>query len=186
MGLSDNVPAFTGLRRKYLHSIARLHLAGYVVVLIMLLIAGGAAVIGISAVRTNYTHTVTVTDVLANLVVTQVRYIDDEETGLRGYLLTGDRPTCTARYTAAEAAIPAARVRINTLADAEAGAPDVIRPFIAATVRWQVWARQVLIAPAKTGPALLAQQAVGKALFDKSRALIYRRDLSGRHSYIGT
>jgi signal transduction histidine kinase len=170
MRLSSNFPAFTGFRRKYLHSIAKLHLVGYVIVLVMLLIAGGAAVIGISAVRANYTHTVTVTDVLANLVVTQVRYIADEETSLRGYLLTRDR-AYLAPYTAAEAAIPAARVRINTLADAEVGAQPLIRPFIAAAERWQIWAKQVLAQPPKTGAALLAQQATGKALFDKSRTL---------------
>lgn len=160
----------TKLRRRYLHSIARLHLFGNVVVMLTLLVAGAAVVVGISAVRANYTHTVTVTDVLANLVVTQVRYLDDEETSLRGYLLTRDR-SYLAPYTAAEAAIPAARDRIRTLAATESGAPAVIQPFLTAAIGWQNWAKQVLAQPPRTGPALLAQQAKGKALFDKSRAL---------------
>ncbi|MGH2344119.1 MAG: sensor histidine kinase [Chloroflexota bacterium] len=170
MSNSPSLPRLAKLRHRYPYSIAQLQMAGYAAVLLLLLLAGGTVVAGISKVRDNYTHTVTVTDVLANLVVSHQRRLDDMETGLRGYLLTRDRDYL-APYTSAQAELPAARQRLDSLAASEQGASARVKAMEAMGSRWQAWAKQVLAGPAKTGKALLAQQDTGKALFDQSRVL---------------
>lgn len=170
MGDSGTRLVLSKFRHRYLHSIAQLHVAGFTAVLLLLLIAGSTVVVGIGKVRENYTHTVTVTDVLANLVVSQERLLDDMETGLRGYLLTKDRDYL-APYTAAQASLPPARKRLNALADSEQGVSARVRAMEVPSMRWQAWAKQVLAGPPLSGQALLDQQHAGKALFDQSRLL---------------
>src|SRR5579883_1629159 len=93
-------------------------LAGYAGVILLLILAWAAATVGTSVLRASYTHTVDVTDALTADVVTLEKLRDDEETGLRGYLLTLS-PEFLQPYTAARQAIPELRRRTAALADSE-------------------------------------------------------------------
>lgn len=111
------------------------------------------------------------------VVKTQIEHVlallDDAETGVRGYLLTGDR-TWLAPYTTAQAALPGALAQLTTLvADnpierARAGA---IRANGGAELR--VLAALVAAGPPPAGTVsdtLTAQLASGKTLMDGLRA----------------
>lgn len=167
-----DVPALVGnLQRRYLRGIGKLHLVGYLAVLVLLLAAGGAAVSGINIVRDHYTHTVDVTDALNASVLDQIRLLDDQETGLRGYLLTG-QASYLQPYNAAAGKISGLRARSLTLARAESGTMPLVAAVVGAGDRWQSWATQVLASTRLSGAALLAQQNVGKQLFDGQRAAV--------------
>ncbi|HVC82462.1 MAG TPA: CHASE3 domain-containing protein [Chloroflexota bacterium] len=75
--------------RRFPRGIGMLPLIGYLAVLAFLCAAGGAAMAGIRTMRDHYTLTVEVTDALNAAVLAQLRLLDDQETGFRGYLLTG-------------------------------------------------------------------------------------------------
>lgn len=146
-----------------------LHLVGYLVVLAFLCAAGGAAIAGIRTVSDHYTHTVEVTDALNAAVLDQTRLLDDQETGLRGYLLTG-QASYLQPYNAAAGEIPVLRGRAVTLAHDEPGAGPLMAAMVDDEVRWQSWATQVVTSPRLRGSALLTQQSIGKSLFDRQRA----------------
>jgi len=155
--------------RRFPRGIGMLHLVGYLAVLGLLCAAGGAAIAGISTVRDHYTHTVEVTDALNAAVLDQIRHLDDQETGLRGYLLTG-QASYLQPYSAAARDIPSLRARSLALAQDEKGAEPLVAAVVNDGDRWQSWATQVVAAPRLSGAALLAQQNVGKRLFDSQRA----------------
>jgi len=156
-----------------MHSIRIYLLAGYLGTLALLVLTWVIATAGTTMLRANYAYTVRTTDALSGVVLETSKLRDDEETGLRGYLLTG-RPSFLAPYAAAQRELPAILQQVNTLA---VGQP-AIRPSLlarrAAGDRWDRWARQVLRQPAPYSPrsaALVAQQEEGKALFDHYRAV---------------
>jgi signal transduction histidine kinase/CheY-like chemotaxis protein len=100
-----------------------------------------------------------------------IKLMDDEETGLRGYLLTHDT-SFLAPYTTAWRVRPALHARDARLSTAVPG----LQPLLAArrqrAVAWERWARQ-LLAHLPAGPsssaANVAQQRAGKQLFDAWR-----------------
>src|SRR5205085_1362779 len=133
-----------------------------------------------STLHATYTHTVNVVDALSTDMVLRTKLMDDEETGLRGYLLTG-QPVFLQPYAAAQAALPTLRRRTETLAQVD---PRLRREAAVLEHRaqvWETWAQQVLRQPRAHGnnaAGVRAQQLAGKALFDAYRAAADR--LSGR------
>jgi len=145
--------------------------AGYLGALTLLVVAWAVASTSTAALCADYAHTVRGADALSTLVVQGSKLRDDEETGLRGYLLTGNR-SFLAPYLAAQRQIPVLQGQTDALATA---APDM-RPLILArrglADQWEHWARGVLghpLAPPRSSAALVAQQEEGKTLFDRYR-----------------
>src|SRR5947209_9141264 len=105
-------------------------LAGFLGALVLLLLAWLVAGLSAATLRSNYAYTVRTTDALTNAVMQTTKLRDDEETGLRGYLLTG-RQQFLAPYLQARQEVPAMVRQVDLLS---AAAPDV-RPFLQARSR---------------------------------------------------
>ncbi len=131
-----------------------------------------AATLSTNALSASYSHSVQHIDAISVAVSEGSKLRDDEETALRGYLLTGQK-VFLAPYTAALAAAPALQKQIDALiADDSA-----LRPLILNRRRiggiWGVWAAGVIknpLAYPRASSHLIAQQLQGKALFDQYRA----------------
>ncbi len=155
-------------------------LIGYLAVAALLVLAWGLTAVGMNTLRASYTRTVTIDDELSTLVLQRIKLSDDEETGLRGYLLTGQKEFLQP-YDNAQGQLPLLRGRSEKLA---AGVPDAgVTPYLV-TMRqrsqaWERWARHTILhpssipgagaVPARSG-AVVVQQSVGKLLFDAYRA----------------
>ncbi|HWE62507.1 MAG TPA: response regulator, partial [Chloroflexota bacterium] len=130
-----------------------------------------AVALSTSRIHATYTNAVTIVDRLDVLLIEGSKLRSDEESGLRGYLLTGNRAYLQP-YLAAERERPILRRQVLAL---EARLPDIIPQLNvrrAAGDAWETWARGVLAHPhayALGSPALIAQQDVGKRLFDRYR-----------------
>ena len=155
-----------------MHSIRARLVAGYLGALTLLVVAWAVASTSTAALRADYAHTVHGVDALSTLVLQGSKLRDDEETGLRGYLLTSNR-SFLAPYLAAQRRAPALRRQTDALLGA---APDV-RPLILArrglADRWERWAWGILrqqTAYPRSSAALVVQQEEGKTLFDRYRA----------------
>jgi diguanylate cyclase (GGDEF)-like protein/PAS domain S-box-containing protein len=146
--------------------------AGYLGALTLLVVAWAVASTSTAMLRADYAHTVRGADALSMVVLQGSKLRDDEETGLRGYLLTGNR-SFLVPYLAARRQSPALRRQADALA---ASAPDALPLILAgrnAADRWDRWAQGILRRPAaspRDSAALVAQQKVGKTLFDRYRA----------------
>ena len=149
-------------------------LVGYLGVAALLALTWGLTAAGSNALRASYTRTVTVDDQLSNLVLQRIKLSDDEETGLRGYLLTG-RAEFLQPYNSALQQLPPLRHRSEELAarDPAAGLAPYLVAMRLRSAEWNRWARQVVRRPGallgRSGAAI-AQQYVGKRLFDSYRA----------------
>jgi len=134
------------------------------------------ATVSADRLRAHYAHTVDTLDTLSAAVLHGAMLRDDEETGLRGYLLT-ERPRFLQPYDAARRAFPVLHHRQDLLATAEPAALPLLRVQRRAGEAWDQWAAGVLAHPT-TAPrgtaALVAQQDQGKALFDRYRAATAR------------
>jgi CHASE3 domain sensor protein len=153
------------------HSVRAHLLAGYVTALLLLGVTAIGAVMATSTVRHQFIHAVQTDTPLMQDVRLSIKLMDDEQTGLRGYLLTHDTSFLTP-YTTARRVRPALHARDARLSAALPG----LRPLLAArrqrAVAWERWARQLLAYP-PAGPsssaANVAQQREGKRLFDAWR-----------------
>jgi signal transduction histidine kinase/CHASE3 domain sensor protein len=155
-------------------------LASYVVMIGLPGLAWAVTASMTSTLRATYTHTVNVVDALSTDVVLRTKLMDDEETGLRGYLLTG-QPIFLQPYAAARAALPALRWRTEALAQADPQWRREAAVLLRRAQAWEAWAQQVLRQPRAHGgnaSGVRAQQRAGKTLFDAYRAAADR--LSGR------
>jgi len=158
------------------HSINRRLLASYASMIVLLGVAWVVALVASNTLRASYNQTVNTVDALSGEVTLQIKLMDDEETGLRGYLLT-ESAAFLQPWTAARKALPVARERASALAST---APRV-RPLLMAMDRyaldWEHWAAPLAqlatTTPAMTVPrgstTLLAQQLDGKTRFDRYR-----------------
>jgi len=158
------------------HSINRCLLASYASMIVLLGVAWVVALVASNTLRASYNQTVNTVDALSGEVTLQIKLMDDEETGLRGYLLT-ESAAFLQPWTAARKALPVARERASALAST---APRV-RPLLMAMDRyaldWEHWAAPLAqlatTTPAMTVPrgstTLLAQQLDGKTRFDRYR-----------------
>jgi len=134
------------------------------------------AAVSADRLRASYAHTVNTIDALSGAVLQGVKLRDDEETGLRGYLLTG-RQRFLQPYNAARRALPALRHRQDLLMVAEPVALPLVRAERRAGDAWDRWAMGVLGHPLpapRDVAALIAQQDHGKVLFDRYRAAANR------------
>ncbi|HKO23820.1 MAG TPA: ATP-binding protein [Chloroflexota bacterium] len=155
-------------------------LVSYVVMIALAGLSWAVTASMTSTLRAGYTHTVNVVDALSANVVLRTKLMDDEETGLRGYLLTR-QPVFLQPYAAARAALPALRRRTETLAQADPQLRREVTVLERRAQAWETWAQQVLRQPRAHGSnasAVRAQQLAGKSLFDAYRAAADR--LSGR------
>jgi len=131
-----------------------------------------AATISANTLRANYVHTVGSVDALTAAVLRTGALRDDEETGLRGYLLTG-QPEFLQPYRAAQQALPALSRHIDALTagDPKERAAILSRRRLARD--WEQWAADALRYPTAfpfRSAASVAQQRTGKRLFDRYRA----------------
>src|SRR5207253_5922634 len=129
----------SGLR----HRVGFRLVAGYLSVLLLLGVAWAVAALGANALRVRFSHTVQIDDALAANVVLRTKLADDEETGVRGYLLT-HRPVFLEPYTRAHRALPALRAHGDALGAGEPAVRPVLATMWRRAVTWERWARQIL------------------------------------------
>lgn len=144
--------------------------AGYLSVVLLLAIAAILSSMAAGNVQTQFDHTVRVDSVLLRDVVVLTKLMDDQETGLRGYLLTRSR-LFLQPYANAAVALPQVRRSTDALVQREPSVRPLIVTMRRRALTWQHWAAGVLDkTPEPAGaPALRAQQLVGKRLFDQFR-----------------
>jgi methyl-accepting chemotaxis protein len=92
-------------------------LGGYLVLIIALVVSGIIANRSNRSARTDFRHTVETVDAISSTILTSIKLHDDEETALRGYLLTG-QPVYLAPYASAAKALPLLQAQVDTLASA--------------------------------------------------------------------
>ncbi|HEX6506010.1 MAG TPA: CHASE3 domain-containing protein, partial [Chloroflexota bacterium] len=167
-------------------SIAGRLLAGYGVVMVLLALTWGAGAYSTNQMNARLSHAVEVNDALLSNVTDRVKLLDDEETGLRGYLLT-TRLQFLEPYSRAHRLLPPLRTHGAVLANR---LPDSLALFRLMTQRarvWEPWARTVLQHPPfnPRAPVAVANQITGKRLFDQFRAassaLVQKIDVNRRH-----
>jgi PAS domain S-box-containing protein len=104
-------------------------------------------------------------------VLRRVALMVDEETGLRGYLLTHDA-SFLVPYTTARRTLPALRARDARRGSAVPGVPSLLASMAQRAVAWERWAHHLLAHP-PAGPssssANVTHQRAGKRLFDAWR-----------------
>lgn len=161
--------------------------AGYIAVVVLLALAWATTTISTTTLRANYTHTVNTVDALSAMVLQGSKLRSDEETGLRGYLLTG-RPAFLQPYLSAQRAIPALRHNILVLAAGDTRLTSLLHARAKTAQTWEQWATGVLRQSAPTSfrtAAFIAQQQRGKHLFDQYRTataeLIHYLDTRRQH-----
>src|SRR5919204_4494965 len=155
--------------KELLHSVRAQLIAGYVAALLLLGLTAIGAATGASTVSHNFVQAVRTDDVLTDIILLRTKLVDDEETALRGYLLTHD-PSFLVPYTTARRLLPALRARSARLGSAVPGLPPLLVTMRQRVLAWERWARQLLAHP-PTGPssARTAQQREGQRLFNAYR-----------------
>ncbi|MDB5076301.1 MAG: multi-sensor signal transduction multi-kinase [Chloroflexi bacterium] len=146
-------------------------LLGFVGVAAILIVAWLITANRLSVVGGNDTATVMTTDALTKNVFARMKLNDDEETGLRGYLLTG-KPEFLQPYHAARQQLPALRQLGDVLASQEPGALPLQKTMRQRAVAWESWAQALLRRPLPAtprSPAVIREQMQGKALNDRLR-----------------
>jgi CHASE3 domain/Histidine kinase-, DNA gyrase B-, and HSP90-like ATPase len=111
----------------------------YVVMMGLLSLAWAVSASMTSTLRATYTHMVNVVDALSTDVVLRTKLMDDEETGLRGYLLTAQL-VFLLPYAAARAALPRLRRRTEALAQAEPHLRREAAVMLRCAQAWEAWA----------------------------------------------
>ncbi len=158
------------------HSINGRLLASYASVVALLGVTWVVALVAANTLRANYDQTVNTVDALSGEVTLQIKLMDDEETGLRGYLLT-ESAAFLQPWTAARNALPAARGRASALAGAAPQLQSLLVSMDRDALDWDRWAtplaRSRPSAP-RGSAALLVQQLDGKARFDRYRGAAER------------
>jgi PAS domain S-box-containing protein len=133
-----------------------------------------AGTLSTNALHAGYTRSVHHIDALAAALLEGSMLRDDEESSVRGYLLTGQK-TFLAPYYAALPAAPALQQRIDALIADDPQMRPLVMNRRRAGQAWANWAADVLKHPHaydRDSPRLIAQQLQGKALFDRYRAAI--------------
>jgi len=151
-------------------------LASYLGLIAVLAVTWAASVVSADTLRLNYTHTVNGLDALSNNVLLRLNLMDDEETGLRGYLLTR-RTEFLQPYLAAQRALPGAWREASSLLHQEPDLRALDDATVARAQAWNRWARRTLRearTPTQGSSALVERQAEGKTLFDAYRAATAR------------
>jgi signal transduction histidine kinase len=156
--------------KELMHSVRAQLIAGYVAALLLLGLTAIGAATGASTVSHEFVKAVRTDDVLTDIILLRTKLVDDEETALRGYLLTHDT-SFLVPYTTARRLLPALRARSTRLGTAVPGLPHLLVSMRQRVLAWERWARQVLAhPPAGPSSARAAQQRAGERLFNAYRA----------------
>jgi signal transduction histidine kinase len=155
--------------KELMHSVRAQLIAGYVAALLLLGITALGAATGASSVSHDFVQALRTDDVLTDIILLRTKLVDDEETALRGYLLTHDA-SFLVPYTTARRLLPGLRARSARLGTAVPGLQPLLVSMRQRVLAWERWARQVLAHP-PTGPssARAAQQREGERLFNAYR-----------------
>jgi PAS domain S-box-containing protein len=143
-------------------------------ILILLGLMWGAGTLGTNALHAGYTRSVQHIDALNAVLLEGSKLRDDQESSVRGYLLTG-QPDFLAPYNAALQAAPALQRKIDALIAEDPRMRPLVLGRRRAGQAWANWAAGVLKHPLaydRGSSQLVAQQRQGKALFDTYRAAI--------------
>src|SRR5919199_1853964 len=155
------------------HSVRAHLLAGYVIALLLLGLTAIGAVTATGAVNHEFIQAVQTDSPLMQDVLRRVAQMVDEETGLRGYLLTHDT-SFLAPYTTARRTLPALRAGSAQLSAAVPGVQPLLATMTRRAVAWERWAQHLLAHPPagpSTSAASIAQQQEGRRLFDAWRVI---------------
>lgn len=144
-------------------------LLSYIAILILLLAASLGAVAGTRQIRSQLSQIVDRDDALERLVVQHLTLLDDQETGVRGFLLTRDSRFLQPYRDAISRLQPLRKQSLRLIE----GDPQLIHlsnVLSARSRRWQDWARLALRYPVPArSHALVQQQLEGKRRFDAYR-----------------
>ncbi len=145
-------------------------LTGYLILIVLLAGSWVVAAVSASRVRENYQHAFRVDSALIDNVNLRVKLLDDQETSVRGYLLT-NRNRYLQPYHAALRQLPSVRAESARLAmQATARVRVLDRRLTRAGTAWQEWAKEMLArADAAASPYFLTVMDQGKLLFDRYR-----------------
>jgi signal transduction histidine kinase len=162
--------------KELMHSVRARLIAGYVAALLLLGLTAIAAATGASTVSHELVQAVQTDGVLMDVILLRTKLVDDEETGLRGYLLTHD-VSFLEPYTTARRLLPGLRARSARLGTAVPGVQPLLVSMRQRVLAWERWARQLLAHP-PTGPSSssggIVQQREGKRLFEAYRVASVR------------
>src|SRR5919201_4005842 len=150
------------------HSVRAHLLAGYVTALLLVGLTAIGALTATSAMHQGFIQAVQTDGPLMQDVLRRVTLVDDEATGLRGYLLTHDR-SFLPPYTTARRTVPAVRARTARLGTTLPGVQPLLASMTQRAVAWERWAHHLLAHPPagpSTSVAGIAQQQEGRRLFD--------------------
>lgn len=145
--------------------------AGYVLIMLLLALTWAAGAYSAGQINSRITYTVQVDDALLHNLTDRIKVMDDEETGLRGYLLTG-QPQFIDPYLHAQRQLP----RLRTQGIRLSGRLPAVRPGLAVMLRrvrdWELWAHAILRHPGSNprSATAIARQKDGKRRFDRFRA----------------
>jgi two-component system sensor histidine kinase/response regulator len=155
------------------HSVRAHLLAGYVTALLLLGLTAIGAATATGAVNHEFIQAVQTDGPLMQDVLRRVALMVDEETGLRGYLLTHD-PSFLAPYTMARRTLPSLRAGTARLGAAVPGVQRLLASMMQRAAAWERWAHHLLAHP-PAGPsssaASIAQQQEGRRLLDAWRVI---------------
>ncbi|HVA90038.1 MAG TPA: ATP-binding protein [Chloroflexota bacterium] len=146
-------------------------LGSYAALVFVLLVGLSVAFSTTQVLRSHFTHTVSTVDVLTASVAEAVKLRDDEETGLRGYLLTGDR-VFLQPYSVAVRALPALHAKEAALLAGDASGRVLLTAMWRDAGAWQAWAAPLPRQPpaqVRGSLGFVASMVHGKVLFDRLR-----------------
>src|ERR671932_333377 len=157
--------------KELMHSVRAQLIAGYVGGLLLLGLTAIGAATGASTVSHEFVQALRTDDMLTHIILLRTKLVDDEETALRGYLLTHDA-SFLAPYTTARRLLPALRARSARLGTAVPGLPPLLGSMRQRVLAWERWARQLVAHPPaepSSSSAGITQQREGERLFDAYR-----------------
>jgi signal transduction histidine kinase/CheY-like chemotaxis protein/CHASE3 domain sensor protein len=167
---SDGVPEPHGWRAAF-RGVRALLFGGNAAMVFVLLVGLVAAFSSTQVLSTNFTHTVNTVDALSTAQAQGIKLLEDEETSLRGYLLTGDK-TFLQPYTAASHELPPILARVERLLAGDARGHALLESILKDGQAWATWATPYLHqspTQARTSPGFAASMLHGKVLFDQFR-----------------
>jgi signal transduction histidine kinase len=146
-------------------------LAGYAAVIMLLALTWAVGAYSTAQLHARISHTVQVDDALLSNVTARIKLLDDEETGLRGYLLTGQRQFLEP-YTQGRRQLPGLRAESTRLSALLPVGQPLVAGMLLRAVEWERWSQTVLRHPPADlrASAAVSQQGEGKRRFDRFRA----------------
>jgi signal transduction histidine kinase/CHASE3 domain sensor protein len=137
MGM-DAMPRFSSDPRGLFRGVRGRLLGSYVVLVFGLLFGLAAAFSSMQVLRTHFMHTVNTLDAVASTVSQIENLRHEEETSLRGYLLTGDA-MFTRRYEAAARTLPLLQGRAGELLAGDARGRALLAAMRMDAETWEAW-----------------------------------------------